>query len=275
MLVVVAPLAVAQVLVAIAQVLVVGVQVRVALVVVLLVVADPPDLGRRNKIMKSLKQYLSGGEINAINQTIQAAEQLTDSEVVVVVKSRSGRYDRAEDMVGLILATVIFVTVWIMWQSISLDASWNGEWAFHVSALNIILIFWFGIILGAVIATHFPYLCLPFIAKQQIREEVEQAAQEAFYRYRLRSVSGDKSMLIFVSLYEHRVRILVGDEINKKVLESDWDSLCDELVTAIKNNEMAVGIESIVKRCSHILQQHFPKTAGDTNQLADTLHIIN
>ena len=61
-----------------------------------------------------------------IEQAVQAAEGMTSCEIVPVVATSSGRYDRPEDMVGLWLATLAAVLVWYLFPR-SLDDT--GNWA--------------------------------------------------------------------------------------------------------------------------------------------------
>ena len=61
-----------------------------------------------------------------IEKAIADAEQATSGEIVPVVATRSGRYDRAEDLVGIILGLVVVSLVWVIFQNIEPRA---GEWA--------------------------------------------------------------------------------------------------------------------------------------------------
>lgn len=67
-----------------------------------------------------------------------------------------------------------------------------------------------GFLVGATLATRFPVLRLPFIPPGEMRHEVERRALEVFQRYRIRTTRGGTGVLIYVSLYEHMVRVVPG-----------------------------------------------------------------
>ena len=53
--------------------------------------------------MKTASQVIGPDDRAKIEAAIASAETKTSAEVVVIVATRSGLYDRAEDLVGLVL----------------------------------------------------------------------------------------------------------------------------------------------------------------------------
>ena len=63
-----------------------------------------------------------------IEKAVSEAEGRTSCEIVPVVATASGRYDRPEDMVGLWLAVLAAVAVWFAFpRTLSDSGSWDGQ----------------------------------------------------------------------------------------------------------------------------------------------------
>ena len=62
-----------------------------------------------------------------VENAVTEAEARTSCEIVPVVATASGRYDRAEDMVGLWLAVLAAITVWLIFpRQTNESGSWDG-----------------------------------------------------------------------------------------------------------------------------------------------------
>ena len=62
--------------------------------------------------MQRASEFLNEEQRKQIEKAVVEAETLTSCEIVPVVATSSGRYDRAEDMVGLWLAVLAAAIVW-------------------------------------------------------------------------------------------------------------------------------------------------------------------
>ena len=60
-----------------------------------------------------------------MEKALGEAEEKTSGEIVPVVATVSGRYDRAEDLFGLVLAAIALVVSWIAFQDIRPR---GGDW---------------------------------------------------------------------------------------------------------------------------------------------------
>jgi putative membrane protein len=226
--------------------------------------------------MKKASQYFSGEHKKAIEEAIARAEQQTSGEIVPVVASVSGRYDRAEDIFGLLFAMLVLSTVWIMTQQVvPAEGQWLDEVKTAITLPWALLAMLLGFIAGATVATFFPALRLPFVAKQEMQEEVERSAAEAFHRFRIRGTQASTGVLIYVSLYERQVRVIGDAAISEKLAQSQWDEVCSLVVAGMKSGEPAKGLEDAIAQCGSLLAEHFPTQADDQNELPNTLHLID
>ena len=227
-------------------------------------------------IMKKATTLFTAEEIKNIEQAISSVEEATSAEVVPVVATVSGRYDRAEDMVGLILALITVAIVWGACQGVNLTGEdWTGGAEVKLGLWTILAIFAGVFIGGVILANHVPMLRLLLIAKGEMQEEVEARARETFQTLKIRSTENATGILIYVSLYEQMVRVVGDDAISEKLSQSDWTSLCETIINGFKSGDPAGGIRNGILRSGELLAQHFPKTEGNQNELNDTLHLLD
>ena len=74
-------------------------------------VEGPPVHGNHLKklAMKLASQIFNDQERKRVDDAVAQAEKRTSAEIVPVVATSSGRYDRAEDIVGLFVGLIVVV----------------------------------------------------------------------------------------------------------------------------------------------------------------------
>jgi putative membrane protein len=154
-------------------------------------------------------------------------------------------------------------------------SKWSSGPAEGLSLPVVLSIVVVAFIVGAVLATAIPSLRTPFIPKSEMGKEVERRAAEAFHRFRIRNTAGATGVLIYVSLFEHAVRVFGDNAINEKVDQKTWQEICDLVVDGIRKGEPAGGLSAGILRCGEVLARHFPIDPGDKNELVNTLHLID
>ena len=132
-----------------------------------------------------------------------------------------------------------------------------------------------GFVVGSWLAGVFPILCLAFIPRREMVEEVEKRAHEVFSRERVRGTAGSTGILIYVSLYEHMVRVLPDNAIVDKIEQNQWDAVRDLIVDGIKQNRADDGLCQAVLMCGKLLTKHFPRELDDANELHNELRIVD
>lgn len=196
------------------------------------------------------KILFSKADAERIKEAISAADKRTGCEIVTVVAQNSGRYDRAEDVFGILLAIIILILTWIGLPLIQTPQIAGGTWTEATNAVLglplIIAIIIGGFILGAVLATRFPMLKTLFIARQEMAEEVAKAAQSFFYESGLRYAHQGAGILLYVSTYERMVHIIGDDATSNYLHEKDWDDIRDILIAGLKQNKSGDGLVNAI-----------------------------
>ena len=224
--------------------------------------------------------FFSGEERKEVEDALAKAESRTSGEIVPVICGVSGRYDRAEDIAGILVALVALVAVWLSFQEI---AESGAEWAQDVtgrgqvvlglgSVVGVIVV---GFMVGASLATVCPILRLPFIPAQEMREEVDRRALEAFSRFGIGKTKGGTGIMIFVSLFEHRVVVQGDSAISAKLEPAEWSEVCELVLDGIKREEPGAGLRAGVEMCGELLAKHFPVEEGDVNGLANEVRFLD
>jgi putative membrane protein len=225
--------------------------------------------------MRRAREFISTEDLMAIRAAITKAERKTSGEIVPVVATASGRYDRAEDIFGVIVAMLALSLSWICFQGIRpIEGNWVSGHTIILGLGPILLIIAAGFALGSAGATYFPVLRLPFITKKEMREEVERSAAEAFHRFRVSKTAAGTGILIYVSLYERMVRVQGDETISSKMVPNDWDEVLITVIDGLKTTRPAQGITQGILKSGELLSRHFPIQPDDINEISNELHII-
>jgi putative membrane protein len=210
----------------------------------------------------------------AIEDAIAAAETRTSAEIVPVVATASGRYDRAEDIFGILLSLVLVSLYWIYIQP-SVLVDWSADLNTQAPLWPVLIVIIVGYMVGAYVATIFPSLRLPFISRGEMQEEVERRALETFQRQRIRATEGGNGVLIYLSLYEHMVHVVGDDAVNEHITAQDWQKVASIIVDGMKTRHPRQGMVNAIEHTGELLKDHFPYHEGDRNELADGLVLID
>lgn len=226
--------------------------------------------------MVRASRLFSDQELTQLREVISQAEKNTSGEIVLAVASDSGRYDRAEDVIGLLFGLCSFSLVWLFFQkSIPSSADWSSGSTIALGLLPLLLVIIVGFAVGAAVATYFPVIRLPFIMEREKKEEVERRCAECFYRYGVGRTVGATGVIVYVSLFERMVVVKGDKRISSRLSEEDWRGVCETIIQGFKKGTPCEGLCEGLAKCGDHLASHFPREAADTNELEDAVHLID
>ncbi|NOZ23891.1 MAG: hypothetical protein GXP25_22670 [Planctomycetes bacterium] len=223
--------------------------------------------------MARASKLFSDEDKQNIAEAVAEAEKTTSGEIVPVVTTMSGRYDRAEDIFGVLLALIVVAVLGFTFRLPTLPGDWGQPVA--VSLWRVLALFLITFIVGAALATYIPLLARPFIGRRELEQEVLRSAQLAFSEFRVRGTEGGTGILIYVSLFERRVAVIGDEPISEKLDQEQWDEVKDLVIAGLKKGKPTEGICNAIKRCGELLSEHFPIAPDDVNELSNELHIID
>jgi putative membrane protein len=214
--------------------------------------------------MKDLaKNFLSENDRQKIDAAVKAAERQTSGEIVPMVISASYHYPMA-DVIGA--ATFAVPTAIVLTYLI-------GNWLW-IGGQNMWLFLGLGAVcfmLFHIAIRHIPALKRWFISQNEMEEEVQEAAVTRFFGEELYRTRDETGVLIFISVFEHKVWVLADRGINAKVEQGQWDAIVAMITDGIRQNRPTEAICEAVKKVGEILAAHFPLRPDDANELRNII----
>jgi putative membrane protein len=203
------------------------------------------------------------------------AESKTSAEIVPVVASASGLYDRAEDIVGLWLGILCLIAAWWVLPVASTESGdWGGmpEWQ---RLLVMVVATVAGFVVGAVVASHVRWLRLLFTPRRQMRDEVAARARAVFFDSRVHHTSGRTGLLIYVSLYERMAAVLADEIVLGKLGQGALDALCATLTGSLRDLPPTDAMCQTIRVVGDALAPVLPRADDDVNERSDSLILLD
>ncbi len=205
-----------------------------------------------------------------VEQAIFDAEAQTSAEIVPCVIDASGSHEVAvwrgaafAALIALALALLIirFYTGWgLAW----LHAPWG-----------IALVTLAGATLGAIAVSGFGSTRRLLAGSRYLSERVHQRAMQAFVEEEVFRTTNRTGILIFISLFEHRIEVLGDAGINAAVASDEWADIVIHLQQAIRQGRLADGLVEAIEMCGEMLNKSgLAVTASDTNELANRVRLV-
>ena len=138
------------------------------------------------------RRFLDSGEAARLEQAVAEAERSTAAEFVCAVATESGRYDRAESVVGLAVAVAALGLTHVL-MTRAPSGSWAPGSPIAVGWLALAVVA--GWIAGSVLASYCHPLRRLFVGRHEIDEEVARAASHVFSVARLTSTRAHGGVL--------------------------------------------------------------------------------
>jgi putative membrane protein len=204
-----------------------------------------------------IENFLTAEERLVIESKVREAEASTSGEIVVVAVGQSSAYPSAAMVSGGAFALLSGVAVMLLLQS-------DNMWLF----LALYAVFF---VVAHALVSRFPDVKRPFVSRREIAEEVEEAAIRVFYHRRVHETRDRTGILIYISLFEHTVRVLADTGINARVGQQTWQGVVDTIIKGIRNGQQGESICSAVEECGRLLGDYFPRRPDDRNELDDAM----
>lgn len=212
---------------------------------------------------------------DAIEAAVAEAESRTGAEIVVAVAPRSGRYDRAEDIFGVLLGLLAVAAAWLAFQRlVPSTRAWTDGVEPTMNLVVVLALFAFWFFAGAALSTRFPALARPLIMRSEMEEEVRRSGTVTFVNLRVGSTADRAAILIYVSLFEHLVWVCPDDGVASKIPDDAWKPLAEEIAIGFRNGRGPEALAAGVRRAGEILAEHFPPGPGDATELPNEVRAV-
>lgn len=170
-------------------------------------------------------------DVTSVDQKIQQFEENTGYELIVAGTSSSdpypGAYWRGGVLLGLLLSGVIF-----------------HFYEIHPHSLEILIT---GVtILAAVAGLCVSQLHRYFVVPAEAQRETSEKAAELFSHFQSQNLGHQASILLFFSLQEHKIHLLVDSELKVKLSQEDLNETVRLMIPHFKQRNYVQGISASV-----------------------------
>ena len=218
--------------------------------------------------MSTTDDLFTDAERERIREAVAEAETRTAGEIVPYVVRRSGDYEvavwRAAAAGALLTGMGALAVAW------GYDG-WGWGWLY--SSWAVALAMTAGGVAGALLSLVEPvrrWLAGP----ARLDEQVHRRAALAFVEEEVFDTRDRTGILLFVSLFEHRIEVVGDAGINAKVEQAEWEEVVGLVRTGIRERSLADGIAAAVGRCGDLLHRRGVEVQpGDTDELPDDVRV--
>ena len=216
----------------------------------------------------SMKPLFNDSEKDQIRSAVAEAEKMTAGEIVPYIVNRSGEYAIAYWRGALFGAMTFLVIALFIFQFYT---GWGLGWLYQGWGTALFTVI--GGLVGALLCM-IPSIRRILAGPLEMAMRVHHRAVSAFIDEEVFLTKDRTGILLFVSLFEHRVEVLGDEGINRKVGSDDWIHVIDAVRNGIKNDSLAGGMVDAIGLCGDLLERKGVEM-GDPlkNELPDVLRI--
>ncbi|MEO0557014.1 MAG: hypothetical protein AAF170_02400 [Bacteroidota bacterium] len=205
----------------------------------------------------------------AIREAVAEAETRTAGEIVPYVVRRSGTYQvaiwRAASFGALLVAVVSLAIAWT-------HDGWGLSWIYSAGWMAAAMTA--GGVVGALMAMGIDPMRRVLAGADRLDVRVHRRAAEAFLEEEVFDTRDRTGILLFVSLFEHRIEVIGDAGINAKVEQEEWVEVVDLIRTGILGGSLAQGMVLAINRCGELLHRRGVEIRDDdTDELSDEIRV--
>ena len=212
--------------------------------------------------------FLTDEEKTALTAKINNAESRTRAEIVTVIARQSDGY-RYIPILWAALAALSLPGIYFAYLAIT-TGGWIepgqviglSNWLYPVQVL---------VFLGLGMLFQIPAARMWIIPPSVQQQRAARHAREQFFLQNLHKTEGHTGVLVFVSVAEHYVEIIVDSAIAEAVDDQLWKQVVDDFIAHVRRGEIASGFDSTIEQCRLILWEHFPAPEGRPDELPNHL----
>jgi putative membrane protein len=212
----------------------------------------------------SLERFFSPADHTAIEAAVREVESRSAGEVVPYAVERSDRYVRAlwtAATLGALAGSLAAALV--RWTS----EVWGGPVALWIALPPAA-----GAALGGLTALVVPALRRALVPVEVMAERVQQRAAQAFLDEEVFRTRDRTGVLIFVSLFEHRVVVLADRGLDGHVAPREWEDVVSGIVSGIRRGQPGAALAEGIRRCAR-LAARVPPRPDDRDELPGQLRL--
>ena len=220
-------------------------------------------------------RQLSQADHDKVSAAVTAAEANSSGEIVVVATPISDAYH--DVALHWALVPLFAVLAWAAWRPTAL-AWWYdflfGGWQPEPTQSQLFTLLMFFAALKftvALLILKWMPLRLFLTPAATKHRRVRRRAIAIFQAAAAGRTTGRTGILIYLSLAERRAEIIADEAILKVTDDHTWGEAMTSLLADVREGRIGDGIAAAVDQVGAVLSEHFPRSAGDLNEIPDEL----
>ncbi len=192
-------------------------------------------------------------------QTIEDIENNSLVEVVAMIKANSGNYRDVSFFTG---AVVLFLAY--------------TYFMFAPTIFDVYLIYFMTIIafvIGFALVEFIPPIKKVLSGKKRKEKNVEVYSRAIFQKGGMRHTKEKIGVLIYVSLFEKKIKIVADRGAKTMVPAEEWDKIKTDFQEVFNASDFQTAFLEKLKNCQTIFSKYIPPVEDDINELPDDLDI--
>ena len=106
---------------------------------------------------------------------------------------------------------------------------------------------------------------------RRVPEDLEARALKRFHLLGMTKTAQRNGVLLYIAPRARQFRILGDVAIHEKCGPDFWKDVASAMEEAFRRGELTEGVVKGVERVGEVLARHFPRGAGDENELPNTI----
>jgi putative membrane protein len=201
---------------------------------------------------------VSAEELKRVTEAIATAEGKTSGEIVAVIAPQSARYLHIPFLWGGLAALLVPIPL-IYWTWLPIQQIYFTQIAVFAAVALVLAVRPFRLVL---------------VPRSEKHHQAHRRAVEQFLAQNLHTTPGRTGVLIFISVAERFAEILADDGIHKRVPESAWQTIVNDLTGHIGRGQAGKGLVEAIETAGGLLADHFPPGSATSNALPNHLIVL-
>ena len=214
--------------------------------------------------MSDLDDLFSDSAQERIREAVNQAEVRTSGEIVPYVVGSSDTYAAALWLSALFGAMLAPLLALFAYQRLEI---WGLPFA--VWMITPVLA---GAAVGYLAVSTIPPWRRFLIGEETLDRRTQRRAAVAFLEEEVFKTRDRTGVLVFLSLFEHRVVVMADEGINRAVEAGEWQRIVDRIVAGIREGRPADALVEAIRECGELLKRsNVAIQPDDTDELSDEL----
>lgn len=209
-------------------------------------------------------RLFSDSDLDKISQAVREAERKTSGEIVPYFVEKSDTYQEAVWRGGAVFAAAALLVIALVHV---FSETWHGIGPAETAIISL-----GALALGLVITSRVAPLKRLLAGDDLMELRVAQRAAQAFIAEEVFKTRDRTGILLFLSLFEHKVLVVGDSGISQRVDQAEWEDLVATVTKGIREGRPADGLIDAIRKCGLLLEKRgVRRRRSDRNELPNRL----